>query len=115
MRDPRKSLCDILKYLYLIETSAAGQSIESLSQDRVKRAAIERWLIIVSEAVFRLGLESEEGFHRSVWSDICDFGNVLCHDYDKVDVSQLWGVVTQELGPLKQSVTDSLASLDEEQ
>ena len=46
------------------------------------------------------------------WSDIAGIGNVLRHDYDRVDLVILWNIATRDLPELADAVQRPLAALD---
>lgn len=44
------------------------------------------------------------------WRDIANFGNVLRHAYDGVDVEVLWSVNENDLAPLEQAIDAMLVA-----
>jgi uncharacterized protein with HEPN domain len=47
---------------------------------------------------------------RHFWAGIRGIGNVLRHDYDRVDPVILWRIVCHELPPLRQDILTLIAA-----
>jgi uncharacterized protein with HEPN domain len=78
--------------------------IEDVERDVVVRAALERFEII-SEASRHVPASWRDEFGATVpWRRIANFGNVLRHVYDSVDLPILWSVYQNDLDPLEQAV-----------
>ena len=51
--------------------------------------------------------------HKDVrWKDIAGIGNILRHDYQRVDASIIWRAVKDDLPPLKEALLDLRDSLE---
>jgi uncharacterized protein with HEPN domain len=90
----------------------AGHTRASLADDEVAVAAMERFLERIPEASRRLDPELKARHPAIPWSDIAGIGNVLRHDYDKVDISILWNIGTKELDALAAAVEAMCIELD---
>jgi uncharacterized protein with HEPN domain len=110
-RDPAACLNDILDSIDLIESFITGMNLESFPADAKTVAAVERKPLSISEAAVRLGDEAEKLRPGMRWRDIRGIGNWLHHQYDRVDVEIVWNTVTEQLPPLKTSVTAALKKL----
>jgi len=53
----------------------------------VLRSAVERGIEVISEASRHLGEELKAQHKEVRWKDIAGIGNVLRHDYQRVDAS----------------------------
>ena len=73
-------------------------------------AAVERKLLIVSEAAIRLGDEAAAICPGIPWHKIRGVGNHLRHAYDRVDLDSLWHTVTDDLPVLKAAILRSQES-----
>ena len=91
---------------------AAGHSRESFAADEVAVAAMERFVERISEASRRLDPALKGREPTIPWSDIAGIGNVLRHDYDRVDLVILWNIATRDLPELADAVQRLLAALD---
>ena len=69
-------------------------------------AAVERKLLIISEAATRLGTEVEQQIPNQPWRAICGMGNHLRHAYERVDLDIIWNSVTDDLPPLKSAISE---------
>ncbi len=87
--DVRSYLVDILESLNSIESFVAGMKLESFRRDEKTRAAVERKLLVISEAAIRLKESAEQICPDVPWRDIRGIGNWLRHQYDRVDVDVL--------------------------
>jgi uncharacterized protein with HEPN domain len=56
-------------------------------------AAVERKLLVISEAATRLSEEAEVLCPGLAWRDIRGIGNWLRHQYDRVDLATIWQTI----------------------
>lgn len=56
-------------------------------------AAVERKLLVISEAASRLSEQAEMLCPGLAWRDIRGIGNWLRHQYDRVDLATIWQTV----------------------
>jgi uncharacterized protein with HEPN domain len=77
-------------------------------EDRKTVAAVERKLLLISEAATRLGEDAERLCPGSPWHNIRGIGNWLGHRYDRVDVETVWNTVIDDLPPFKSGVLRAL-------
>lgn len=106
---PKRSLGDILSAIVLIEDFTSGMDFETFRSSPMAVAAVERELLIVSEAAIRLGAEAERMCPDQPWPDIRGLGNRIRHAYDRIEIDRIWNTVTEHLPPLKASVQRALA------
>lgn len=109
--DARSHLADILDSLNSIERFVHGMDLDSFQDDEKSRAAVERKLLVISEAAVRLKENGERLCPDLPWRDIRGIGNWLRHQYDRVDVETLWHTVQTDLPPLKDAVQRALRQL----
>jgi len=101
----RKFLSDISNSIELIESFTKDLKLFAEYQADVKtRAAVERHLGIIGEAVNKFLKESEANNLENA-SQIISLRNRLIHSYDNVDDSIIWSIVTRHLRPLKEEIT----------
>jgi uncharacterized protein with HEPN domain len=72
-------------------------------------AAVERKLLVISEAAIRLGQEAELRCPGPPWGEIRGIGNWLRHQYDAVELPVVWKTVRDDLPSLKAAVLRTLA------
>jgi uncharacterized protein with HEPN domain len=79
-------------------------SFESYRRDAKTRFAVERGVEIVSEAVRRLPPAICQEHQSVPWDDIRGIGNILRHNYDRVDDRIIWHAVERHLDPLESAL-----------
>jgi uncharacterized protein with HEPN domain len=84
--DARTHLTDILESIQSIERFVHGMDLETYGNDERTQAAVERKLLILSEAAVRLKEKAEALCPGVPWRDIRGIGNWLRHEYDRVEV-----------------------------
>jgi uncharacterized protein with HEPN domain len=92
----------------------AGLDRDGLANDGLRRDAVERCLERICEAGFRLGDRAEALMPGQSWRAIRGLGNRLRHAYDRIDLTVIWGVITERLPALKADATAALAKLQSE-
>jgi uncharacterized protein with HEPN domain len=96
-----------------IEEAIKGKSYRDYQRSWVLRSAVERGIEIVSEASRHLASELKSQHKDVRWQDIAGIGNILRHEYQRVDSQIIWKVVKDDLPPLKQALLMMKASLEE--
>ncbi|MFZ1007165.1 MAG: HepT-like ribonuclease domain-containing protein [Candidatus Sulfotelmatobacter sp.] len=108
-RDAHTSLHGIADAILLIEQFTAGMDFDAFREDPKTIAAVERKLLIISEAAGRLGDEAKILCPGMPWRDIRGIGNWLRHQYDSVELPVIWKTVRGDLPLLKAAVLHALA------
>ena len=103
------TLQDILDAITQIQGFTAGLEFEAFRADAKTAAAVERKLLVISEAAIRLGEEAETLCPGLPWRDIRGIRNWLRHQYDAVDPEAIWQTVVDDLPPLQAAVIQALA------
>ena len=81
--------------------------------DRVGAFAMERGLEIVSEASRRIDPDLKSTEPDIAWTGIAGMGNILRHDYDKVDFAVVLRTAIEDLPPLKAALLRMRARVEE--
>ena len=102
--DPRAALEDILAAVREIEGFASGRTLQDYLDQGWLRFATQRGIEIVSEASRRIPAGLKARHPEIPWADIAAIGNILRHGYDSLDHRVIWGVVENDLPPLKATV-----------
>ncbi len=76
----------------------------TFATDRQLRQLVERNLEIISEASRRLPDTCKQAHPQIPWRQIADIGNVLRHEYDQIDETELRLVVERDLEPLEKAL-----------
>jgi uncharacterized protein with HEPN domain len=103
-REPSLSLRDISDAIRCIEDFTFGMDLDAFRQDPKTVAAVERKLLVISEAAVRLGDQAEALCPGLPWRNIRGIGNWLRHQYDRADVETVWNTRQDDLLPLKAAV-----------
>ena len=110
--DPRARLEHILEAIREIEGFTAGRTLEDYLGQGWLRFATQRGIEIVSEASRRIPAELKARHPEIPWADIAGIGNILRHGYDSLDHAVIWGVVENDLPPLKAAVEAMLKEIE---
>jgi uncharacterized protein with HEPN domain len=102
-------LQDILDAIGEIQGFTAGLEFDAFRADAKTVAAVERKLLVISEAAIRLGEDAKTLCPGLPWRDIRGIGNWLRHQYDAVDPEAVWQTVIDDLPPLQAAVIQALA------
>ena len=106
--EPSLSLADIRDAVAAIEQFTKDMDFDAFRKDPKTTAAVERKLLVISEAAVRLGAQADVLCPGLQWPNIRGIGNWLRHQYDRVDIETLWNTVTDDLPPLKVAVNRAL-------
>jgi uncharacterized protein with HEPN domain len=68
------------------------------------RSAVERGIEVISEASRHLGRDLKAQHKDVRWKDIAGIGNILRHDYQRIDASIISKAVKDDLPPLKEAL-----------
>ena len=107
-REPGLLLRDIADAISTIEDFTAGMDSATFGEDTKTIAAVERKLLVISEAAIRLGEQAPVLCPEIPWHKIRGTGNWIRHAYERIDLDSLWRTVTDDLPPLKTSVHRAL-------
>ncbi len=100
-RDPSAYVWDTRDACQAITEFLSGITREQYLTDRKTRAAVERNLITIGEAMNRLSaLDPELAAELGDVGQIVAFRNTLVHGYFKIDHDKVWTVLQEHLPPL---------------
>ena len=112
--DPVQRFQDILLNIGRIEEHTVGIRDETaLEESQLVYDAVERCLERISEASKKLGPVAEALCPDIPWPRVRGLGNILRHEYDRVESIRLWYAVQDDLPPLKAAVQAALRKLEE--
>ena len=112
-RSPRLRIHDMLESIRGIERAIAGKSFRDFERSWVLRSAIERGIEVISEASRHLGRELKSQHKDVRWKDIAGIGNILRHDYQRVDGQIIWNAMKDDLPALKKALLAIQTSLED--
>jgi uncharacterized protein with HEPN domain len=102
---------DMLESIRGIEKAVAGKTFRDYERSWVLRSAIERGIEIISEASRHLERELKLQHKEVRWKDIAGIGNILRHEYQRIDGQIVWNAVRDDLPVLKKALLAMRASL----
>jgi uncharacterized protein with HEPN domain len=112
--NPILRLEDILANIELIQEYTRDYSYEVFANDRKCQDVVERCVTRISEAASKLAGSIENTIPHQPWSQIRAVGNVLRHEYDRVNPILIWGIISEDLAPLKTAIVSALDRLRRE-
>lgn len=112
MRDDRERLLDILDAIRQIEKYAV-KGFEAFSQNELIQVWFLSHLQIIGEATRSLSSGLTDKYSEVPWGEIIGLRNVLVHNYFEIDQEVAWGIVQNDLPPLKKQVETILQDLGE--
>lgn len=71
-----------------------------LQADRRTQAAVLYEILVVGEAANRVSQNLQARHPNIPWKDIIGMRNMLAHQYDDVDIDEVWDVVSQDIPEL---------------
>lgn len=96
-----------------VESFISRMGFEEFRGDPKTVAAVERMLMVISEAATRLGEAAPEHCPDVPWPRVRDLGKTLHHEYDHVDPRSIWSTINEDLPPLKVTLTEALQRMRE--
>ena len=103
MKSDRLYLQDILQYIGKVERYAeVGR--EAFLTDELRQDAVIRCFEVIGEAIKRVPDDLKQQQPHVEWRAFAGFRDVLIHQYDKVDMGQVWETIQSDLPVLKQAV-----------
>ena len=91
--------------------SIDGISLEDFLEDKVRRAAAERYVMIIGEATHMVSSRMKSAHPEIGWGDMTDMRNMIAHEYMRVDYSALFHMIREILPEMRIQVARIQASL----
>ena len=108
-RDPRAYLADIVDACDAVLEFTQGVDLEAYRASKLTRAAVEREMMIVGEAVGSLFRTAPELAERILdGRKIVAFRHRLAHEYAMVDDLVVWVAAVRDVGPLRRVCAELL-------
>jgi uncharacterized protein with HEPN domain len=100
MSRDQEALIDIVEAIKLILRYVEAVDFDDLAANIEKQDAILRRITIIGEATKRLSKDFREQHPTIPWKEIAGMRDVITHDYDEVDLDEVWTVIKQNLPEL---------------
>ena len=98
---PRLRLLHIRDEIEEVSAALQGVTFAAYRESYMLRRTVERALQIISEAARALPPELQARYPEAPWSAIVSLGNVLRHEYQRLDDNRVWEIVTVHLPQLQ--------------
>jgi uncharacterized protein with HEPN domain len=102
---------DILEAIDLAQGAISGLGKAAFAKDIFRQRGIERTLEIISEAVRHLPDDMLATRPDIRWPDVRAIGNLIRHEYWRVDPNIVWHIVEDDLPPLREAIAALLTDL----
>ena len=110
-KDPRVYLAQILERVERILSFTGGGKGAFLASPLVQDAVISN-LEVIGEAAKRVPDEFRETHPSIPWKGLAALSDVLIHQYEGVNLEEVWRVVENELPALQKAISSFLPPLD---
>src|ERR1700739_3389377 len=111
-RLPLLRVNDMLESIRGIEKAVAGKTYRDYERSWLLRSAVERGIEVISEGRRHTPGEIKAAHKNVRWQDIAGIGNVLRHEYQRVDQMIIWKAVKDHLPTLKPALLAPKAPAD---
>jgi uncharacterized protein with HEPN domain len=112
MRSVQVRLEDISDAITGIEATLLGVDLEGFSRSWPIQRAVERGLEIISEASRGIPEEQRSTHPEVPWPQIAGIGNILRHEYHRVEPTIVWNITQTHLPVLARAVRQMLMGAD---
>ena len=112
-QNPRARLLHIRDEIEGVAITVNGMSFEQYRDSYILRRTMERAAQIISEAAKALPQELLSRYGEAPWASIIAIGNVLRHEYQRIDDRRIWEIATVHLPALAPVVRRMIAELDD--
>lgn len=100
-------LADVLNAATLAKEFLGEMTRASFEEDRKTQSAVIRQIEIIGEATKRISENFRKKFPKVPWKEMAGMRDVLIHQYEDIDLDQVWKAVTVSIPgliPLLQTI-----------
>ena len=106
-------LRDLLEQIDTVAEMIEGMDLAAYRRDVKLRRAAERCVEIISEASRHLPEELTAFHPDQPWPEIAAIGNLLRHEYQRVDDVIMWKIAAKSLPALRPAIVDMINRVGE--
>lgn len=110
----QESLIDIAEAIKLIFQYVEGTDLKTLAANIEKQDAILRRITIIGEATKRLSQDFRNQHPSVPWKKIAGMRDVITHEYNEVDLDEVWTVINENLPQLLKYIEPLVLSENDE-
>lgn len=103
---------DVLNAIRLIQSFVGQENLPVFMKSELLQSAVIRQFEIIGEAGSKISQTTQSAFPNILWSSIKAFRNLLIHEYFKVDASEVWTTIQNDLPGLKEQMGEILVFLE---
>ena len=112
-KNPRARLEHILFHIKGIGNTVGGIDFDTFTSVYHMERTVERAIEVISEAVRALPPEFVAKYPHIEWQKIVGIGNLLRHEYYRVDPATMWDIATIRLPELEPVIVAMLKDLEQ--
>lgn len=94
------ALLDILQAAQNAQSFVVGLSVDDFKSNLKDQSAVIWQITVIGEAVRRISPEFRASYPAIPWQDIAGMRSKLIHNYDEIDLIEVWNVLQSDLSPL---------------
>ena len=98
-------LVDILESAKIALDYVFDKTWDTFYEDIQCQDAVVRRIEIIGEAARRVSPETRSKYPEIEWREMTSMRNLVIHEYDVVDIGQVWTTVQNKLPPLIEKLT----------
>ena len=98
-------LVDILESAKIALEYVAGKSWDEFYEDMQCQDAVLRRIEIIGEAARHVSPQTQKKYPQIPWRDLTVLRNLVIHQYDAVDINQVWDTVQNKLPSLVKEIS----------
>ena len=93
-------LVDILESAKIVLDYVFDKTWDEFYEDMQCQDAVVRRIEIIGEAARRVSQDTRDKYPQISWREMTSMRNLVIHEYDVVDINQVWDTVQNKLPPL---------------
>ncbi|SRR6266508_1944179 len=98
-------LVDILESAKIAVDYISDKTWEEFQEDMQCQDAVLRRIEIIGEAARHISPQTHNKYPQIAWRDLTVLRNLVIHQYDAVDINQVWDTVQNKLPPLVEEIS----------
>jgi uncharacterized protein with HEPN domain len=110
---PRVWLTDIRAEIAGIQELTKDADLSAFADNWAMMRAVQHALLIIAEAAKHVPKSMKEGQPQVPWEKIHGLGNILRHEYRRIDPEILWSLITTRLADLDKAAENLLREISE--
>ncbi len=107
----RVLLGDMLEWARKAQRFVAGLSEDQFLHDEQCQSAVLHALIVIGEVATRVGQDTRDAHRTIPWHEIRGMRNHLAHDYNGIDIDEVWRTVSSDVPALIATLETELTRL----